>query len=158
MAADALPRLRDAEPGDEAVVAEFIRVLSATVDYESPIAPEDVSRYLAHDSAHALLAELDGVTVGLLTYGIYPGLSHLGSWGLIAELIVRPEAQRRGVADALVTEALRRLAAAGCRGAVVSVVPDNESANALYRKHGFGDESLQLEKYFDRAPRRTPSR
>jgi ribosomal protein S18 acetylase RimI-like enzyme len=144
--------VRDARTADAGIVAGMIRLLAAEWDETSEVTTAYVEEYLAHVNVGALLAELDGTIAGLATYSLYPGLFHAGPWGLLDELIVRPEARRRGVADALVGEVLRRFEAAGCKEASVSTGMDNEPAKALYRKHGLTDESLLLERHFPPTP------
>ena len=96
-----------------------------------------------------LVAELDGVVVGALTWFVRPGLFHGGPWGYIDELIVTARSQGRGIGDALISEVMRRFQAAGCKEAAVVTVLGNDRAAALYRKHGMVDEALQLERHFD---------
>lgn len=141
-------RIRDAGPGDEATVVELIRELARGEGEASAATEELVARYLAFPSSGVLLAEADGVVVGLLTWFTRPGLYHGGLWGYIDELIVREGRRRRGVGDALVAEVMRRFRDAGCCEASVSAMPDNEPAKALYRKHGMVDEALFLERHF----------
>jgi ribosomal protein S18 acetylase RimI-like enzyme len=140
--------VRDARAGDEETVADLIRVLAAAEDDTSPVTAAYVSAYLAHENLHALLAEVDGRAVGLLTYSFHPGLFHAGTSAMIDELVVRPEAQGSGVGDALLTEAVRRFEVAGCSEASVSTGMENARAQALYRKHGLSEEALLLEKHF----------
>jgi ribosomal protein S18 acetylase RimI-like enzyme len=148
-AGGASPRLRDAQPPDAPLVVEMIRMMAALEGDASPLTPDYVADYLSHENLHALLAEIDGRVVGLLTYSFHPGLFHAGTYAMIDELIVRPESQGAGVGDALMTEVMRRIAAAGCSEASVSTGLTNARAQALYRKHGLVDEALLLEKHFD---------
>jgi len=140
--------VREARPGDEPAIAELIHLLAAAPDELSGVSADYVPEYLGHDGAGALLAETGGKVVGLLTYKLSPDLYHGGPSGLLDDLVVRPEARRRGVADALVSEALRRFEVARCKEASVSTEFDNEPAKALYRKHGLCEESLLLERHF----------
>jgi ribosomal protein S18 acetylase RimI-like enzyme len=140
--------VRDAGRGDEAAVAELVRELARLEGEIAAATPELVAEYLAFPLSGALLAELDGVVVGLLTWFVRPGLYHGGRWGYIDEVIVREHARRRGVADALLEAAMTRFVAAGCVEVSVSAMPDNEPAKALYRKHGLADEALFLERHF----------
>jgi len=140
--------IRDAKTDDAEVVAELIRVLAASEDDVSPVTAEYAAAYLATDGRHALLAERDSRAVGLLTYSFHPGLWHAATSAVVDEVVVRPETRGAGVGDALVAEAMRRFAAAGCAEASVTTGLDNEPAKALYRKHGLTDEALLLERHF----------
>jgi ribosomal protein S18 acetylase RimI-like enzyme len=140
--------VRDAGNGDEAVVTELVQELARLEGEPAVATPDLVAEYLAFPLSGALLAELEGHVVGLLTWFVRPGLFHGGRWGFIDELIVREEARGRGVADALMSAAMARFAAAGCLEVSVSAMPDNEPAKALYRKHGMIDEALFLERHF----------
>jgi len=59
-----------------------------------------------------------------------------GEYHLIA-MWVRPAYRRSGVADALVSAIQARAVEQGHRRVVLSVSPENTSAVALYRRHGF---------------------
>jgi len=140
--------VREAGGGDEVIVAELVRELACLEDEAAAATPELVAEYLAFPLSGALLAELDGQAVGLLTWFVRPGLFHGGHLGYIDELVVREHARRKGVADALLGAVMARFAAAGCVEVSVSTMPDNEPARALYRKHGLVDEALFLERHF----------
>jgi ribosomal protein S18 acetylase RimI-like enzyme len=140
--------VREAGTGDEAAVAELVRQLARLEAETAAATPELVAEYLAFPLSGALLAELDGEVAGLLTWFVRPGLYHGGRWGYIDEVVVREQARRRGVADALLEAAMTRFVAAGCVEVSVSTMPDNEPAKALYRKHGLVDEALFLERHF----------
>jgi ribosomal-protein-alanine N-acetyltransferase len=59
------------------------------------------------------------------------------SHGFIQRLAVHPDAQRRGVASALLSEALVWTQTHRCTNTVVNTDHNNEPALALYRKFGF---------------------
>jgi ribosomal protein S18 acetylase RimI-like enzyme len=140
--------VREAGRGDEAIVAELVCELARAEGETAAATPELVAAYLDFPLSGALLGELDGEPVGLLTWFVRPGLYHGGRWGYIDELFVRERARRRGVADALLEAVMVRFADAGCVEASVSTMPDNEPAKTLYRKHGLVDEALLLERHF----------
>lgn len=80
-----------------------------------------------------LIAELDGRPAGMLS-GMRPdaeGAVRLRS------MWVAPFARGRGVGDALVGAVIRWAKEQGASGLVLDVMMDNESAIALYRRHGF---------------------
>jgi ribosomal protein S18 acetylase RimI-like enzyme len=140
--------IRPATTGDEATIVRFIQELARAGDDTTPVTCADVRAFLAREGNGALLAEIDGAPVGVLTYSIHPGLYHGGSWALIEELIVTEAARGHGVGHALLEEAVRIFTAADCREANVETDFDNEVAKHLYRAHGFVDESLVLERHF----------
>ena len=141
--------VRDARIDEAAAVADLIRELAEGEAVESGVDAAQVLAYRDHPGSGVLVAELGGRPVGALTYFVRPGLFHGGSWGYVDELIVTASVRGRGIGDALLRAALQRFRAAGCREAAVSTMLDNDAAVALYRKHGFVDESLQLENHFD---------
>ena len=59
------------------------------------------------------------------------------SHGFIQRLAVRPNAQREGVASALLTSALNWMQSRRCTNTVVNTDHNNEAALALYHKFGF---------------------
>jgi len=130
-------------------VAELIAELALSEEVDSGVSPGLVAEYRGYGDSGILVAELDGVVVGALTWFVRPGLFHGGPWGYIDELIVTAAAQGRGVGDALVAEVMRRFERAGCKEAAVATVFGNDRAAALYRKHGLVDEALQLERHFE---------
>lgn len=60
-----------------------------------------------------------------------------GSRGRIPTIAVKPEWQRRGIGEALLTEILRRLKQEGAEEIRLSVDSRNDAAKALYGKRGF---------------------
>jgi ribosomal protein S18 acetylase RimI-like enzyme len=140
--------VRDASAGDEDIVVELIQELARVTGGTSPVKREHVHRWLADPACGALLGELDGQVVGLLTYQMGSSLYHAGRSSVVEELVVREEAHGRGVGGALLDEAMRRAEASGCAEASIATLPDNAAAARLYRQHGFTEEALLLERHF----------
>ncbi|MEU7870700.1 GNAT family N-acetyltransferase [Dactylosporangium sp. NPDC049140] len=92
------------------------------------------------EAADTLVAEVDGVLLGAVTFtlagGKYAEVSRAGE-AEFRTLAVDPAAQRRGVARALVQACLERAAGFGCRAVVICVRDDNSGAFALYERFGF---------------------
>jgi ribosomal protein S18 acetylase RimI-like enzyme len=84
--------------------------------------------------------------IGLLSYSVRPDLYHAGDCCLIEELVVRDGRRGQGAGSALIEELLIRVK--DCAEVGLGVMADNESAIRFYRKHGFGDEALLLERHF----------
>jgi ribosomal protein S18 acetylase RimI-like enzyme len=140
--------IREARPEDAFQVTELVRLLARNEGEESPITEADVLSFLSFPGAVVLLAEEGGEVLGMLSYVIRPNLYHGGLVGLIDELVVYPRARGRGVGSALIQAVVSRCAASGCREISVSTMPDNTRALAFYRRHGFTDEAILLERHF----------
>ena len=139
--------IREARPGDEPLVVGLIQELAESSGESCPITEAYVTAYLSFPGSHVLLAEERGRAIGLLSYAIRPDLYHAASSGLIEEMVVLRSDRGRGVGSALLSEALRRMAAAGCVEVSVTTMPDNEGAQRLYRSHGLVEEAVFLETH-----------
>lgn len=143
-------KVRDASLGDKGPIVRLIGELAAEAGDRSAVGEEYVATYLSFPGNRALVAEVQGVVVGVLSYNIRPGLYHAGECCLIDEFVVTQGARGQGAGGALMEGLLDRLRAAGCVEVGVGCLPDNERAIAFYRKHGFVDEALYLERHFTR--------
>lgn len=65
----------------------------------------------------------------------------------LLRIAVRPAARRRGVADALLGRAIRRLRAAGAESLVLEVRSDNLAALGLYERWGFERVGIRQRYY-----------
>ena len=109
--------IRPARPGDEALVLSFIRELA---DYEKlshlvEATTESVAASLFCEAPKAFcdIAELDGEPAGFALW-FYNYSSFLGRRGLsLEDVYVRPQARRRGVGEALLTQLAARCEAEG---------------------------------------------
>ncbi|WP_433083668.1 GNAT family N-acetyltransferase [Dactylosporangium sp. CA-052675] len=110
--------------------------LEASPDYAAALA--DVAGRA--EAADVLVAEIDGVALGAVTFtvagGEYAEVSRPGE-AEFRMLAVDPAAQRRGVARALVRACLDRASGLGCGGVAICVRDDNPGAFALYEGFGF---------------------
>lgn len=146
--------IRHAGPGDEASIVRLVHEMAADDDEVSPIDEHYVRHFLASPVCGALLAWDGGEAVGLLSYGIVPGLFHAADSGLIELLVVTASRRGEGIGRRLVDTALRLFREAGCAEASVSTGEANDPAQHVYREAGLTETSLLLEKHFDSgAPR-----
>ena len=155
--------LRD---GDRATMLRFLRELSdAEALYHwamrssSDIAMADVDRTIAEIAAEdgsVIVAELDGRPVGYAGVVLQDAADEFelkDAWrqrGFITDMFVAEAGRRRGIGRALIAECDRYVAKSGIDWQQICVSPGNAPAIALYRKAGFGDYEIVLEKRLPR--------
>jgi ribosomal protein S18 acetylase RimI-like enzyme len=150
--------IRRATSADAAVIADLIGEMARAFGGEREMDESYVPVFLAHPGTAILLADAGGSAVGLLAYGIKPNLYHGGSAGIVEELVVRPTYRRCGIGEALLRHALGLLEDAGCVEISLSTDLDNETAQALYRRVGLTEESLELSRHRRQRPDTGPCR
>ncbi|GAA2780984.1 GNAT family N-acetyltransferase [Crossiella cryophila] len=101
-------------------LAEWLEVPAAR--WEGRLAEADLN----------LVAELDGRDAGMVS----ATLAGAGT-AKLRSMWVAPFARGRGVGDALIEAVVRWAAERGAHRVTLDVMADNESAAALYRRHGF---------------------
>lgn len=92
------------------------------------------------NDAELLVAELCGHVVGTVTFcpeGSPFREAALPGEGEFRMLAVRPDARRRGVAEALVDRCIERSRELGCTALVLCTLPVQVQAHALYERLGF---------------------
>ncbi len=147
--------IRDALPQDAAASVALRKSIFGETDFllyapdEYVTTPDELSapleRVAASEYSRSLLAEIDGVAVGLLgavgsslprlrhAAGVYIGVLR-SYWG-------------RGVGSALLTEALAWAPSAGISRLELFVMKDNVRAIALYERLGFRVEGARRRAY-----------
>ena len=93
-----------------------------------------------------LVAEDEGKIIGLLTMWARPTLFHGAKSALIDELIVDKTYRGRGVGKELVKNAFAEAKLRSCVEIEVSTEKTNRKAIEFYRKCGFTEEHILLEK------------
>lgn len=78
----------------------------------------------------------------------YVGMMYVLDEGYISNVAVSPEARRRGIGDALISELLLRAEEKALSFVTLEVRESNEAAIGLYQKHGFQKVGLR-KKYYD---------
>ncbi|MBA1336475.1 MAG: hypothetical protein HPY66_2910 [Firmicutes bacterium] len=141
-------KIREAKPEDAAAIVGLVGQLAGQIGETSPLTDEYVAGYLGEVNNGLLVAEADGRCVGLLSYSVRPNLYHAANSYLIDELVVEEQFRGKDVGSALIKEVIKRAAQSGCAEISVTTMPDNVKAKEFYRKHGFVDEAVYLEKHF----------
>jgi ribosomal protein S18 acetylase RimI-like enzyme len=140
--------IREAAPQDAGIIVTLIRQLATGSAEQSPISETYALHYLSGINRKILLAQRGDRVEGLLSYSVRPDLFHAGNSVLIEELVVDEGSRGEGIGSALMSALLERLPDLDCRELCLAVMPDNERAIRFYRKHGFAEEALFLERHF----------
>lgn len=118
--------LRRAVPGDlESLLAVDKQCFNDFWRYDRPLMEE----YLG--SERAVVATVDDAVIGYTLSTIDRGD------GMLGRLAVLPDRRRRGVGDVLVADVLGFQYRNGARSVALYTQKENETARALYEKHGF---------------------
>lgn len=94
------------------------------------------------DNMHVFLAAVSGEEV----LG-YVGMMFVLDEGYISNVAVSPSLRRQGIADALIDELLSRAKMLELSFVTLEVRDSNQSARALYEKHGFTEVGLRKNYY-----------
>ncbi len=140
--------IRAAMPQDADSVVRLVKELAENEGETCDLDEAFVYKYLAFPGSAILLAQEGESIIGLLSYSIRPNLYHAEEGCLIEELVVHSGERGRGIGGMLVDALLERLEGTGCAEVSVTTMPDNLQAIKFYRKHGFEDEAVYLERHF----------
>ena len=133
--------VREARPEDAPRMAELIAQLQFSVD-EAGVT-ERLAR-LAEDGEPVLVAEADGVVVGLLDWHVMTTIHRPRPVGRLVALVVADGFRGRGVGRALVAEAERRMRLRGCEKMEVTSNLQLARAHAFYEGLGLERSSFRF--------------
>jgi ribosomal protein S18 acetylase RimI-like enzyme len=139
--------VRPATAADAAAIAGLIDLLAEEPDEPAPVSADWVAECLGDDAFFALVAELDGEVVGVVTWALVRGLFHGKKSAVIQEASVAPACRDRGVGRALLEEAVACIKGQDVAEISISTGFGNERAMHLYRSLGFVEETLLLEQH-----------
>jgi ribosomal protein S18 acetylase RimI-like enzyme len=143
-----LVKIRNAVPEDNDMIVKLIKDLNGSEDVRYFLLTSDVEKYLDQPDARILLAEENGISVGMISFFIRFNLFHAGRVCQIEELVVKEEVQGRGIGGKLLEEVIKIARDQRCAEISVSTMFTNKRAISFYKNHGLIDEALLLEKHF----------
>ncbi len=134
------PRVREAKAEDAEAIHSLAGELAATVG-DSPPRFEDVRarlvELLEEPRTRVLVAEDDGVVVGVASLWIKPDLAHGDTVIEVPTLVVAEGSRREGVGKLLMEEARRLAAENGANLIELVATTQNVAAREFYRTLGF---------------------
>ena len=142
--------IRDAAPADVQAIVDLLEQLG------HPISPETTRHQLAllsgTGSDRVLVAESDGVVLGVLSLHWTPLLHRDRPLGRVTALVVDDAARGRGAGSRLVAEAERVLGEAGCNAVEVTSNVRRAEAHDFYRGLGYEQPSACFRHELDDRP------
>jgi len=130
---------------DLAVLVE----LMAGLDGEAPSGLAHAQRVFREMSCYrsyaGYLACMNGEPVGTFSLLVFPTLAHGGAFeALVEAVVVAPEWRGRGIGGAMMAEAMRLAAEAGCYKLMLSSNLKREDAHRFYRSLGFRQHGVSF--------------
>lgn len=142
--------VRPALKADAAAIARLVVQLAASLQESSAVDEEYVLRYLESAQAGVLVAEAGEEVVGILSYTLRPSLYHAAPSCMIEELVVGQGHRRGGIGSRLLDAVVDLARENGCVEVSISAMSSNTGALDLYRRRGFSDEAILLERHLPR--------
>jgi GNAT superfamily N-acetyltransferase len=133
-------------PAIEELMAELIESVNNGECFDIRIVSENCKTLLSDANSHILVAETGETVVGLINFAVRKTLLHSGLSGLIDELIVTKSHRGKGVGKRLVYAAAEKCEQLGCCEIEVSTEFTNTNAREFYKKCGFGEIGVLLER------------
>ena len=137
--------IRHAEPSDAAAISGLVAELGYPSSTPDEIPPR-LSALNASGRATALVAEVDGRVVGLLTAHTLATLHHQKPVAWITTLVVSERARGAGVGRDLVRGAEDWARAVGATRMSVTSGSQRADAHEFYRRIGYGETGLRFGK------------
>jgi ribosomal protein S18 acetylase RimI-like enzyme len=139
--------IRAAKNGDAEDIVELIKDwASASGDY-SPVTILYVEMYLNSPSDHILIAEWNHQFAGLLAYSLRSDLWHAAPCCQIEDVVVNPMFRGKGIGTELLKFIVERAKQERYAEISLTVGKDNLKAQELYKRLGFDEEAICLEKH-----------
>ena len=123
--------------------------LLAQMDGEPPLPAVHAQRVFREMSAYpsysSWLACVHGEPVGTFSLLVFPTLVHKGAFeALVDAVVVAPAWRGRGIGGAMMAEAMRLAARAGCYKLMLSSNVKREDAHRFYRSLGFRQHGVSF--------------
>ena len=132
------------EVNDVVVAAFAVLIPQLSTSSPAPTAQE-LKEIVAHEASTILLATEGETIVGSITLVVFPLPTGTRAW--IEDVVVREDAQGRGVGEALNRRAMQIAVDRGAQTINLTSRPTREAANRLYQRLGFVARETNIYRY-----------
>ena len=132
------------EVNDVVVAAFAVLIPQLSTSSPAPTAKE-LKEIVAHEASTILLATEGETIVGSMTLVVFPIPTGTRAW--IEDVVVREDAQGRGVGEALNRRAMQIAVDRGAQTINLTSRPTREAANRLYQRLGFVARETNIYRY-----------
>ncbi|MED5172597.1 MAG: GNAT family N-acetyltransferase [Actinomycetota bacterium] len=132
------------EVNDVVVAAFAAQIPPHSTSSPAPTAKE-LKEIVAHEASTILLATEGETIVGSMTLVVFPIPTGTRAW--IEDVVVREDAQGRGVGEALNRRAMQIAVDRGAQTINLTSRPTREAANRLYQRLGFVARETNIYRY-----------
>jgi GNAT superfamily N-acetyltransferase len=137
--------IRIATPNDIPIVTELVAAMDGDAPMPLVHAVRVFSEMSRFPSYHCYLAFSHGEPVGTFSLLIFPTLVRNGAReALVESVVVAPRLRRRGIGAAMMREARRITADAGCYKLCLSSSSKRQDAHRFYRSLGFQQHGVSF--------------
>lgn len=130
---------------DEELIAALNKLIPQLSGTTAPLDLTTLTKIVNCASTGLLVARIDGLIVGTLTFVLYT--LPTGARARIEDVVVDEQIRNKGVATALVEEAIRLAREGGARTIDLTSRPTRIAANHLYEKLGFQVRNSTIFRY-----------
>ncbi|HET7018344.1 MAG TPA: GNAT family N-acetyltransferase [Streptosporangiaceae bacterium] len=127
------------------VVEAFGRLIPQLSSSAKPLDAAALSAIVAAPASTVLIARVDGDLVGTLTLVTFPIPTGVRAW--IEDVVTDESVRGKGVATALIDEAIRLAKKASARTIDLSSRPARAAAGVLYERLGFEQRETRMYRY-----------
>jgi ribosomal protein S18 acetylase RimI-like enzyme len=142
-------KIRRADESDMPLLLMLAEQFMSEVEATREKRMEILRKALRNPDYELVVAELNGATVGFIDQWIIHDFAHGAKLSYIQNLYITSKHRREGIGSRLLEEIIRSAEKKGVLEIHVVTEFENKPAISLYRKHGFVEESLQLEREFE---------
>jgi ribosomal protein S18 acetylase RimI-like enzyme len=141
-------KIRRADESDMPLLLMLAEEFMSEVETTREKRMEILRKALRNPDYELVVAELAGETVGFIDQWIIHDFAHGAKLSYIQNLYITSKHRRKGIGSRLLEEIIRNAEKKGVLEIHAVTEFENKPALNLYRKHGFVEESLQLEREF----------